>query len=159
MSQLDWKAEYAYTTGMQAFITGFPDVYSAKLRHDWVTQARDPAVIPYAAVNCFCHAARVLDATYRDGGCPTNDTLYSSAWPDRGGEPVIVSHPDMAGRYLTFELMGFTSDKVHYVGQRATTGGKAGHFAICGPGWRRDLPPEVQATHARRHQAVNGRPG
>ena len=159
MSQLDWKAEYAYTTGMQAFINGFPYVYSATLRHDWVTQARDPAVIPYAAVNCFCHAARVLDATYRDGGCPTNDTLYSSAWPDRGGEPVILSHPDMAGRYLTFELMGFTSDKVHYVGQRATTGAKTGHFAICGPGWRPDLPPEVQATHARRHQAVNGRPG
>jgi hypothetical protein len=107
MSQLDWKADYAYTTGMQAFINGFPYVYSATLRHGWVTQARDPAVIPYAAVNCFCHAARVLDATYRDGGCPTNDTLYSPAWPDLGGEPVILSHPDIAGRYLTFELMGF----------------------------------------------------
>ena len=23
MAQLDWKAEYAYTTGMQAFIYGF----------------------------------------------------------------------------------------------------------------------------------------
>ncbi len=53
MSQLDWKAEYAYTTGMQAFIYGFPYIYNAKLRHDWVTQARDPAVIPYAAVNHF----------------------------------------------------------------------------------------------------------
>jgi hypothetical protein len=39
--QLDWKAEYAYTTGMQAFIYGFPYVYNAKLRHDWVTQARN----------------------------------------------------------------------------------------------------------------------
>ena len=65
--QLDWKAEYAYTTGMQAFIYGFPYVYNAKLRHNWVTQARDPAVIPYAAVNHFWHAARVLDATCRDG--------------------------------------------------------------------------------------------
>ena len=96
----------------------------------------------------------MLDATYRDGGCPTNDPLYSLAWLDLGGEPVILSHPDMAGRYLTFELMGFTSDNVDYVGQRTTTGSKAGHFAICGPGCRRDPPPEVQATHARRHQAV-----
>ena len=139
MAQLDWKAEYAYTTGMQAFIYGFPYVYNAKLRHDWVTQARDPAVIPYAAVNHFWHAARVLDATYRDGGCPNNDTLYSLAWLDLGGEPVILSHPDMADRYFTFELMGFTSDNFDYVGQR-TTGSKAGHFAICGPGWHGELP-------------------
>ena len=58
MAQLDWKAEYAYTTGMQAFIYGFPYIYNAKLRHDWVTQARDPAVVPYAAVNHFWHAAQ-----------------------------------------------------------------------------------------------------
>ena len=143
--QLDWKAEYAYTAGMQAFIYGFPYIYNAKLRHDWVTQARDPAVVPYAAVNHFWHAARVMDATYRDGGCPNNDTLYSLAWLDLGGEPVILSHPDMADRYFTFELMGFSSDNFDYVGQR-TTGSKAGHFAICGPGWHGDLPPGVQAT-------------
>ena len=143
--QLDWKAEYAYTAGMQAFIYGFPYIYNAKLRHDWVTQARDPAVVPYAAVNHFWHAARVMDATYRDGGCPNNDTLYSLAWLDLGEEPVILSHPDMVGRYFTFELMGFSSDNFDYVGQR-TTGSKAGHFAICGPGWHGDLPPGVQAT-------------
>ena len=40
MPQLDWKAEYAYTTGMQAFIYGFPYIYNAKLRHDWVTSRR-----------------------------------------------------------------------------------------------------------------------
>ena len=145
MAQVDWKAEYAYTTGMQAFIYGFPYVYNAKLRHDWVTQARDPAVIPYAAVGHFWHAARVMDATYRDGGCPNNDTLYSLTWLDLSEEPVILSHPDMASRYFTFELMGFTSDNFDYVGQR-TTGSKAGHFGICGPGWHGELPPGVQAT-------------
>jgi hypothetical protein len=143
MTQLNWKAEYAYTTGMQAFIYGFPYVYNAKLRHDWVTQARDPAVVPYAAVSNFWHAARVMDATYRDGGCPNNDTLYSLAWLDLSGEPVILSHPDMGDRYFTFELMGFTSDNFDYVGQR-TTGSEAGHFAICGPGWHGELPPGIQ---------------
>ena len=75
-----------------------------------------------------------MDATYRDGGCPNNDTLYSLAWLDLSEEPVILSHPDMGERYFTFELMGFTSDNFDYVGQR-TTGTKAGHFAIVGPGW------------------------
>ena len=55
---IDWRAEYAYTTGMQAFIYGFPYIYNAKLRHDWVTNKRDPDVVPYAAVNHFWHAAR-----------------------------------------------------------------------------------------------------
>ena len=62
MSQLDWKAEYAYTTGMQAFIYGFPYIYNAQLRHDWVTSKRDPDVVPYAAVDYFWHAARLIDA-------------------------------------------------------------------------------------------------
>ena len=104
----DWRSEYAYTAGVQAFIYGFPYIYNAKLRHDWVTQARDPAVVPYAAVNQFWHAARLIDATYRDGGCPNNDALYSLAWLDLREGPVILSHPDMADRYFTFELTGFT---------------------------------------------------
>jgi hypothetical protein len=141
----DWRTEYASAAGVLAFIYGFPYIHNAKLRHDWVTQARDPDVTPYAAVNHFWHASRRLDATYWDGGCPNNDTLYSVAWLDLRDEPVILSHPDMADRYFTFELTGFSSDNFAHVGQR-TTGTKAGHFAICGPGWRGDLPPEVQAA-------------
>ena len=133
--QVDWKAEYAYTAGMQAFIYGFPYIYNAQIRHDWVTKERDPAVVPYAAVNHFWHAERLLDATYRDGGCPNNDTLYSLAWLDLSKEPLILSHPDMGDRYFTFEVMAFTSDNVDYVGQR-TTGSDAGDFAIIGPGWK-----------------------
>ena len=69
--QLDWKAEYAYTAGMQAFIYGFPYIYNAKLRHDWVTQARNPAVVPYAAVNHFWHAARVMVRDLADVPAPS----------------------------------------------------------------------------------------
>ena len=76
--QLDWKAEYAYTTGMQAFIYGFPYIYNAKLRHDWVTQARDPAVVPYAAVNHFWHAARVMDAP--TGTAAARTTTRCTRW-------------------------------------------------------------------------------
>jgi hypothetical protein len=59
--QLDWKAEYAYTTGMQAFIYGFPYIYNAKLRHDWVTQARDPAVVPTPRPFLACRAGDGCD--------------------------------------------------------------------------------------------------
>ncbi|MGW3247406.1 DUF1254 domain-containing protein [Streptomyces sp. NPDC001070] len=139
----DWRGEYAYTLGEQAFVYGFPYMYNAQLRYDWVTQPRNPATVPYAPVNHFWHAERLLDATYRDGGCPNNDTLYSVAWVDLRSEPVILSHPDMGDRYFTFELIGITSDNFDYVGQRAT-GSVAGHFALVGPGWKGKLPPDVR---------------
>jgi len=122
----DWRAEFAYTAGVQAFVYGFPYIYYAQLRHAWVTNERDPEVVPYAAVNHFWHAGRLLDASYRDGGSPSTDTLYSLAWLDLHEEPVILSHPDMGERYFTFQLAGFTSDNFGYVGQRTTgTGASA----------------------------------
>jgi hypothetical protein len=141
----DWRVEYAYTAGVQAFIYGFPYIYYAQLRHDWVTKERDTDVVPYAAVNEFWHAARPLDAGYRDGGCPSTDTLYSLSWVDLRDGPVILSHPEMGERYFAFQVAAFTSDTIGYVGQR-TTGAAAGDFAVTGPGWQGDLPEGVQAV-------------
>ena len=44
--KLDWRAEYAYTAGVQAFIYGFPYIYNARIRHAWVTNKQDPDVVP-----------------------------------------------------------------------------------------------------------------
>ena len=35
----DWREDYAYTLGVQAYIFGFPYVYLPSLRWDWVTQS------------------------------------------------------------------------------------------------------------------------
>ncbi|MGZ4200172.1 MAG: DUF1254 domain-containing protein [Thermoleophilia bacterium] len=143
----DWRSEYAYSIGLQAFIYGFPYIYNAQVRHKWVTQPRNPDFVPYAALNEFWHASRLMDASYRDGGCPNNDTLYSTAWLDVGEEPIILSHPDMGDRYFTFELMGVGSDNFDYIGQRVT-GSKRGNFAIVGPGWDGELPDDVDGSRA-----------
>ncbi|MFE1307614.1 DUF1254 domain-containing protein [Streptomyces sp. NPDC058755] len=141
----DWRREYAYTLGEQAFVYGFPYIYNARLRHRWVTRKPDTDTTPYAAVNHFWHARTLFDASDREGLAPNNDTLYSFAWVDLSEEPVILSHPDMGDRYFTFELVGVTSDNYDYVGQRAT-GSHAGDFAIIGPGWTGDLPEGVRRT-------------
>jgi hypothetical protein len=141
----DWHSEYAYALGVLALIYGFPLVYGAATRYKWVTIPQDPAHVPYAAVNHFWHAPNVLDATYQDGGCPNNDTLYSVAWVDLSDEPIILSHPDMEDRYFSFELSAMTSDNFDYVGQR-TTGSKAGSFLIPGPGWEGEVPDGVTAV-------------
>jgi len=140
----DWREQYAYTLGVQAYVYGFPWVYLPTVRYLWVTQPRDPQRVPYAALNQFWNAPQLADAKYRDGGSPNNDTLYSAAWVDVSKEPVILSHPDMGERYFTFEIADMSSDNFAYVGKR-TTGPKAGNFAIVGPGWKGTLPSGVQS--------------
>lgn len=141
----DWRREYAYTLGEQAFVYGFPYIYNAGLRHRWVARQPDDEMTPYAPVNHFWHARKLFDASDRQGLSPNNDTLYSFAWVDLSEEPVVLSHPDMGDRYFTFELVGITSDNYDYVGGRAT-GPHAGDFALIGPGWTGNLPDGVRRT-------------
>jgi hypothetical protein len=130
----DWRAEYAYTVGLQAFIYGLPYVYMAQVRHMWTTQPRNPELIPYTTINRFWHASQVFTAEYQDGGSPNNDTMYSLAWVDVGEEPVILSHPDIPDdRYYTFQLSAIYSDNFAFV-RRRVTGNHAGNYAIVGPG-------------------------
>jgi hypothetical protein len=141
----DWRAEYTYALGLQAFIYGFPYVYMAQVRYMWTTQPRNPKFVPYMAVGHFWHASQVLTAEYQDSGSPNNDTMFSVAWIDVTDEPVILSHPDIPDdRYYTFEISAMHSDNFGYVGRR-TTGNKAGNYAVIGPGWEGQLPEGVTA--------------
>lgn len=153
-TKADWNELYAYTLGMQAYVFGFPYVYLPSLRWDWVTQPKPPGnMTPYAPLNHFSHVRTLADASYRGGGGPNQDTLYSMAWVDVGKEPVVLSHPDMGGRYFTFELACMDSDNFAYVGKR-TTGGKAGNFALAGPDWKGTLPNRVTALPTSRTPTV-----
>ena len=149
-----WREDYAYTLGVQAYIFGFPYIYMSNLRWDWVTQPKPPgSVAPYAALNHFSHVRTLFDSSWRGGGSPNEDTLFSFAWVDVSKEPIILSHPDMGDRYFAFELASIDSDNFAYVGKR-TTGGRAGSFAIVGPDWNGALPDGVNALPASRTSAV-----
>lgn len=150
----DWRENYAYTMGIQAYVFGFPYVYLPSLRWNWVTVPKPAgSITPYAPLNHFYNVRDLATAAYRDGGAPNNDTLYSIAWVDVSKEPLILSHPDMGSRYFTFELADIDSDNFAYVGTR-TTGGKAGSFAIVGPQWKGTLPEGVKALPTSRTNAV-----
>jgi len=150
----DWREDYAYTLGVQAYVFGFPYIYLPSLRWNWVTVPKPATgVTPYAALNHFFHVRFLADASYRDGGSPNNDTLYSMAWVDVSKEPVILSHPDMGDRYFTFELACLDSDNFAYVGKR-TTGGKAGSFALVGPHWNGKLPHGVKKIDRSRTNSI-----
>jgi hypothetical protein len=119
------RTEYAYALGLQAFIYGFPYIRSAEQRHDWAAGA--PA----------------------DGGCPDVDTVYSAAWLDLTGEPVIISYPKAAGRSVTFDLVDFAAETFDRIGTtRQAAGRGTEHIAVTGPGWKGKLPAGVR--RARR---------
>jgi len=141
--EIDWREEYAYTLGTQAYVFGYPWVYLAQIRYAWVTQPRNPDTTPYAPLNFFWHIKELADATYRDGGSPNQDTLYSIAWVDLRQGPVILSHPDLGDRFFTFEIADMSSDNFAVVGQN-TTGSQAGSFAIIPPDWKGTLPTGVR---------------
>jgi hypothetical protein len=150
---VDWREEYAYGLGIHAYVIGFPWIYLPTLRWLWVTQPRDPERTPYAPLNQFWHSRKLTDASYRDGGSPNNDTLYSIAWLDLAKEPMILSVPDTGERYRTMQMASLDGDNFAYVGTR-TTGGQAGHYAIIGPHWKGTLPDKVQALEPSRTNAV-----
>ena len=138
----DWREQYAYTLGVQAYLYGLPWAYMPQVRWERVVGA--PGQKEKAPANTFYHFGELVNAKTSQGGGPNNDTLYSRAWIDVGPEPIILSVPEILDRYHTFEIAGFDSDNFAYVGTR-TTGGRAGHFAIVGPNWNGTLPKGVEA--------------
>jgi len=94
--QVSWQEQYAYSVGMAAYPYTLPYLYMSQLRWMWTNLERDPERFPYAPINHFYHASKLTDASYRDGGGPNNDTLYSVAWIKVEDQPIILSHPDMS---------------------------------------------------------------
>lgn len=153
-AQKDWREAYAYTLGLQAYVFAFPWSYNSELRWKWVTQPTNPERVPYAPLNQFWHNRYLTDASYRHGGTPNNDTLYSIAWLDLSKEPLVLSVPDVPDRYYVMELASMDSDNFAYVGSR-TTGSKAGNYLIAGPEWKGTVPADVvQLAPSRTNTAL-----
>ncbi len=136
----DWREQYAYSVGVQAYIYAGPLLYLTQLRYKWTT---DASSFPYTPLNHLYPFRNIADATYKDGGSPNNDTLYSWGFFDLSKEPVVLVHPDMGQRYFTFEMADMYSNNFGYVGKRAT-GSKAGAFLVAGPGWNGQKPNDVR---------------
>jgi hypothetical protein len=136
----EWREQYAYSIGVQAYVYAMPILYLTQLRHKWVT---DASSFPYAPLNHLYHFRSVADASYKDGGSPNNDTLYSWGFFDLSKEPIVVANPDMGERYFTFELADMYAANFGYIGKR-TTGSKAGAFLIVGPNWKGQKPTNVR---------------
>lgn len=141
----DWREDYAYHLGVQAYIFSYPWVFLPNIRYAWVKgNESNKEFATYCAINRFWKSRNILTPKWRDGGSPQNDVLYNISILDLGKEPIVLTVPDVGDRYYTFEIASGTSDNVGYVGTR-TTGNKAGHYVIIGPDWKGKLPKGLKS--------------
>jgi len=164
-ASLDWNEEYAYTLGVPAYIWGFPWLYLAQLRWLWTTYAGQAlsqaqgSSLPYAPINQFFNSNTLASPATQTGGSPNVDTLYSTAWVDLSGGPMVLSVPAVSDRYYSIQMACMDADNFAYVGTRST-GTAAGNYLIAGPGWNGDVPADVlTSSRARAHRRCSSSDG
>ena len=94
-------------------------------------------------INHFSHVPVFPDDRFRQVIRPNADTLYSGAWLSLTKEPILLHVPDTQGRYYLMQLMDAWTETISSPGKR-TTGTSEKWFAIVGPGWKGNLPADVE---------------
>src|SRR5436309_9702193 len=121
----------------QAYLFAYPLVLMELTRHG-ATLDGSPDLI-----NHFSHIPIFPDDRFRQVIRPNADTLYSGAWLDLAKEPMLLHVPDTQGRYYLMQLMDAWTETISSPGKR-TTGTSEKWFAIVGPGWKGNLPADVE---------------
>jgi hypothetical protein len=137
------KEDLAYSLGVQAYIWGYP-IWMNQRSRDALTSVETVAQEGgKAPVNQFFLARSLADHTFRGIKSPNNDTLYSVAYIDLSGEPLVLTFPDIVNRFYTFQFIDAYTNNFHYISSQ-TRGSIGGKFALVPPGWSGTLPPEME---------------
>lgn len=101
----------------------------------------------FNGTNTMFHRATLADHRAREVTTPNNDTLYSNAWLDLSGPPVLLTLPPLPDRFHVVSMLSLFTDNVALLGTRAN-GGKGGRFVVAGPNWQGDIPPGTTLIRA-----------
>ncbi|WP_051037188.1 DUF1254 domain-containing protein [Nocardia otitidiscaviarum] len=128
---------------MQAYIYTYPLV-SVEVSRRQATNypAPDPG-IGSAPMNQLGHLHFLPDAGFTDVVRPNVDTVYTSMFFDVSAQPLVVSVPDMGGRYHLFPILDMWSNVDASAGPRTLDDQHGYQFAIVGPGFHGSLPAGV----------------
>lgn len=102
-------------------------------------------------VNVLDHRRAFPDATFRTVVRPNFDTLYSNAWIDLSGGPVVIEVPPSPGRYYLLQFMDMWTDSFAVPGTR-TNGAEPVRLALVGPGWQGVVPSGATRVDAPTNQ-------
>jgi hypothetical protein len=136
----------AEAIAVEAYLYLYPLVMMDATRRQ-MTNVEAGEQVGFGPMNTFSHIRTFPPAEFKAVPWPSFDTLYSSAWLDLTGEPLIVSAPDTSGRYYLLPMQDMWTDVVAVPGSRAT-GTQAGAFAIVPSGWQGELPTGAKRIDA-----------
>jgi len=101
-------------------------------------QPASPAYVGPANQGPYGEAV-TLDHTFKDVITPNADTPYSFALLDLRSGPVVLTVPEVTGRYYVMQFEDLLGYNELFIGSRAT-GSKAGSYLLIGPSWQGDVP-------------------
>ena len=127
---------------IDAYIYGYALMTSDVTEQAFInTTAPNPETFQ-APLNQFVNIPKYPPADYKGVTAPNADTLYSGAFLDVSKEPIILSYPDMHGRYFLFPIYSQWTNVIGAPGKR-TLGTGAQTIAIIGPNWQGTLPSGI----------------
>ncbi len=139
--------QLAETIGVEGYIYLYPLVLMDTTRRQ-ITNVEKVSFSPLRTpADVFINIPAFPPADFRAVVRPNFDTLYSSAFLDLSEEPRIVSVPAAGDNYYLLPFYDMWGEVFACPGTR-TTGGKAGDYAIVGPGWSGELPAGVRRYDA-----------
>lgn len=134
----------ARDTFRRAFLHGFPVYEFARMR---AAAIGAPGAAGTATVNHLLHRPNLTGAADRTVTTPNNDTLYSAAWLDLSGGPVLLTLPALPTRYHSVALIDAYTDNIAVLGSR-DGGGRGGRVMVAGPDWQGSVPADVRFIRA-----------
>ncbi len=137
----------------EAFVFGLPLVYVA-LQVETSSNVAKPGT-GRAPLNQFAHFRELPDSSDQVVVGLNVDTLYSLASLDLLDGPLVLSVPEMGGRYWLMQLIDAWNNVLHVPGTR-TVGDGGGDFVIVGPTWTGTLPEGVTELRIPSNLAVIG---
>ncbi|ADJ27130.1 DUF1254 domain-containing protein [Nitrosococcus watsonii] len=146
-TERNMSPEQVKSLARDAYLYAYPLVLMDITMHQATNVPDAASVAMRAPVNQFAHFREYPDANTKDVVRFNFDTLYSFAWLDVSKEPMVISLPDMHGRYYLMPMLDMWTDVFAVPGTR-TTGDKAGNYAIAAADWSGKLPPGVELIHA-----------
>jgi hypothetical protein len=130
---------------VDAYIYGYSLMTSDVTEKAFTNAVAPNAETFQAPLNQLVSIPKYPPADYKGVTAPNADTLYSAAFLDLSKEPIILSYPDMHGRYFLFPIYSQWTNVIAAPGKR-TLGTDAQTIAIVGPHWQGTLPSGVTQT-------------
>jgi hypothetical protein len=129
----------ALQLGTEAYVYGYPLLDTVRVFRT-STSVNVPNGAGGGPVNAFSHIRRLAHPSDRTVVAPNHDTLYSMAWLDLRGQPIVVHMPVVRGRFTVFELVDPYTANFANIG---SVGHPPGDYAVAAPGWHGRLPRGV----------------